>query len=191
MKKVILVGWLGLILIFTAACSNGKPNQLHYQVTPFNFINQDEKTVALSDLKGKVWIADFVFTYCTTVCPTMTANMSKLQKQLKAAGVEAQIVSFSVDPERDKPEALKKYLSKFDADFSNWHALTGYEFDEIQTFALKSFKSIVTRDASSNQVIHGTLFYLVDSSGTVVAKYDGSMDTPYDKIIKDIKALQR
>ncbi|MFC5647668.1 SCO family protein [Paenibacillus solisilvae] len=191
MKKAALAGLLILVLMVTAACGNGKPNQLSYPVEPFAFINQDEQEVSLSDLQGKVWVADFIFTYCETVCPTMTANMAELQKRLQSAGVEAELISFSVDPERDNPTALKSYLEKFDADFTNWSALTGYEFDEIKSFVLQSFKAPIAKDGASDQVIHGTSFYLVDQSGTVVARYDGMENTPYEKIIKDIKALQR
>lgn len=121
----------------------------------------------------------------------MTANMAQLQKKLKSAGVEAELVSFSVDPEKDDPEALKNYLSKFNADFTNWNALTGYEFEEIKTFILKSFKSTIVKDSATDQVIHGTSFYLVDQTGTVIAKYDGMTDTPYDEMINDIKLLQK
>lgn len=191
MIKAGLAGLLILVLTVTAACGNGKPNQLSYPVEPFTFINQDEKAVSLSALQGKVWVADFIFTYCETVCPTMTANMAELQKQLESAGVEAELISFSVDPERDNPVALKSYLEKFDADFTNWSALTGYDFNEIKSFVLRSFKTPIAKDGVSDQVIHGTSFYLVDQSGTVVAKYDGMERTPYEKIIKDMKALQR
>ncbi|MFD0619256.1 SCO family protein [Paenibacillus sp. GCM10027629] len=190
MKKAALGVIFGLMILVIAACGNGKSKQPNMQVQPFEFINQDGKSVALADLQGKVWVADFVFTYCSTVCPTMTANMSELQKRLKTEGVEAELISFSVDPERDDPAALKNYLTKFNADFSNWHALTGYDFESIKTFVLKSFRATIAKDMASDQIIHGTSFYLVDPAGMVVAKYDGMTDTPFDQIMKDIKALQ-
>lgn len=186
--------WFFLFLLITmlvAGCGNGKPSNYNIPVQPFAYVNQEGQTLSLADLKDKVWIADFVFTYCTTVCPTMTANMSQLQKKLKSAGVDAELISFSVDPEKDDPEALKTYLSKFDADFTNWNALTGYEFEEIKTFLLKSFKATIVKDTATDQVIHGTSFYLINQSGIVVAKYDGMTDTPYDEIISDIKLLQK
>lgn len=191
MKKSVLFCLLLLIIMVIAACGNGKPNQLNYKVEPFEFINQDENKVSLANLQGKVWVADFIFTYCETVCPTMTANMAELQQRLKSANVDAELISFSVDPERDNPAALKNYLGKFNADFSNWSALTGYSFEEIKTLLLQSFKAPIAKDGASDQVIHVTSFYLVDQSGTVVAKYDGIENTPYEKIIKDIKALQK
>ncbi|MFF2890191.1 SCO family protein [Paenibacillus sp. NPDC057967] len=191
MKRIVLTGILILAMLAAAGCGNGKPNQLNYTVEPFAFTNQDEKEISLADLKGSVWVANLIFTYCETVCPVMSVNMAELQQRLKSANVDAQLVSFSVDPEHDDPSALRSYLGKFNADFSNWSALTGYEFDAIKTFVLRSFKAPIAKDEASGQVIHGTSFYLVDQSGTVVAKYDGLENTPYEKIIKDIKALQR
>ncbi|WP_442950958.1 SCO family protein [Paenibacillus sp. GSMTC-2017] len=191
MKKAVLTIIISVIMIVTSACGNSKPNQLNLPVSEFEFTNQDEQTVSLEDLKGKVWITDLIFTYCETVCPTMTMNMAELQKQLKAAEVDAEIISFSVDPERDTPAALKSYLGKFGADFTNWNALTGYSYEEIKSFVLQSFKVPIAKDGASDQIIHGTYFYLVDQNGTVVAKYDGMEDTPFEKIINDVKALQK
>ncbi|MGG4344805.1 SCO family protein [Paenibacillus lautus] len=189
MKKIVFIGVMMVFTLVAAACGNSKPSQLSIPIQPFEYINQDEEPISLADLEGKVWIADFVFTRCITVCPTMTANMAELQQRLDDAGLEATLVSFSVDPERDDPAALKSYLSKFDANFTNWHALTGYTFEEIKTFVLQSFKAPIAMDTAADQVIHGTSFYLVDPSGTVVAKYDGNTDPPYDKILKDVKSL--
>lgn len=189
MKKIVLIGLSMLLMLVAAACGNSKPSQLSIPVQPFEYISQDEEKVSLADLEGKVWIADFVFTRCITVCPTMTANMAELQQRMDDAGLDATLVSFSVDPERDDPAALKSYLGKFDADFTNWHALTGYTFEDIKTFVLQSFKAPIALDTAADQVIHGTSFYLIDQSGTVVAKFDGNTDTPYDQILKDVKSL--
>lgn len=185
---VVLVIAAAALLAFS--WGGGKPNDLNYPVEPFEFTNQDGRTVGLDDLKGKVWVAHFMFTNCSTVCPTLTANMAKLQGEIKAAGLQAELVSFSVDPEKDTPEALKKYISKFTDDFDNWNALTGYSFEEIQAFGRSSFKSAIQKDAIGDQVIHGISFYLIDASGTIVTRYDGQ-EPRYSEIIKDIKALSR
>ncbi|UUZ83921.1 SCO family protein [Paenibacillus sp. P26] len=187
MNKVLII-LFGFLL--TVGCGSGKPASLNYKVEPFQFTDQEGKPVALDDLKGKVWVAQFIFTHCTTVCPTLTSNMAELQKKLKDKGAAAELVSFSVDPDKDTPEAMKAYLSKFQADFSHWRALTGYSFNDIRAFARQSFKIAVEKDASSDQVIHGTSFFLVDKSGTVVADYDGE-EPPYDQMIRDIKALAK
>lgn len=185
-------GIKALILLFVlvlAACGSQKPNELNWQVGDFTFVNQDEQPVGLSDLQGQVWLASFIFTNCTTVCPPMTANMSLIQRDLKEQGLQAQLVSFSVDPEVDQPPVLKEYGQKFGADFSNWHFLTGYTQQEIEEFGKESFKTPVQKTAASDQVTHGTSFFLVDQKGIIVKKYSGSVNTPYEEIVQDVKAL--
>ncbi|MGG4552063.1 SCO family protein [Paenibacillus humicus] len=194
-KRIIDIGIITLLVVAAAGLlafswGGGKPNDFSIPVGAFEFTDQDGGQVGLDDLKGKVWVAHFMFTNCSTVCPTLTANMAKLQSEIKSAGLKADLVSFSVDPEKDTPEALKTYISKFTDDLSNWHALTGYSFEDIQAFGQQSFKTAIQKDAIGDQVIHGISFYLVDASGTIVTKYDGQ-DPTYSQIIKDIKALSR
>ncbi|WP_257350672.1 SCO family protein [Pseudalkalibacillus decolorationis] len=187
---VLLIGLL-------AACGKQqleKPDDYNFEVQNFTYKNQDGKSGSLEDLKGEVWIADFIFTSCNTVCPPMTNNMARLQKAIKEEGLkDVQIVSFSVDPKVDTPEKLKAFSQKFNADFSNWHFLTGYPQEEIESLARDSFKTTVLKTEQSDQVTHGTSFYLVDQSGTVVTKYDGTKrsDEKDKEVIKDIKALQQ
>nr|WP_149917115.1 SCO family protein [Pradoshia eiseniae] len=185
---------VSLILVFlVVGCSNEQkiPNATDYEVESFTFKNQDNKDVSLEDIKGKVWVADFIFTNCTTVCMPMTANMKKLQDQIAEEGIEdVQLISFSVDPEIDKPDVLKEYGQKFDADFTNWHFLTGYSQDEIESFSQESFKVTVQKPDGNDQVIHSVSFALVDQEGKVVQSYSGLDDIPMDDIIKHIKMLQ-
>lgn len=90
----------------------------------------------------------------------MTSNMTKLQQQLKDEGIkDVEFVSFSVDPEIDKPDVLKKYGDQFNVDYGNWHFLTGYGQEEIEQFALDNFKTIVKKPEAEDQVIHGTSFF--------------------------------
>ncbi|MBH9965316.1 SCO family protein [Bacillus sp. V3] len=177
--------------ILLAGCSNSDfQAETDYEIADFNYTNQQNEKVSLKDLEGKVWIADFIFTNCETVCPPMTFNLTKLQKELKKAGVEDyKIVSFSVDPENDTPQALKEYISGYEADTGKWELLTGYKFDEIKDFAEHSFKTIVAKDPNSDQVIHQTSFFLVNQEGVVVKNYSGNSDVPYDEITSDMKTL--
>ncbi|QDS37557.1 SCO family protein [Brevibacillus brevis] len=190
MKKTAWLIMLSILMVLVTACAPARYDY-NYPVNEFAYTDQEGKPFSSKDLENKVWVANFVFTYCGTVCPTMTANMAELQKKAKEAGVDVEFVSFSVDPERDTPEALKSYLGKFNADFSNWHALTGYGFDEIKTFILKSFKTPIEKDPNSDQIIHDTFLYLVDQKGIVVNRYEGMTDVPYNKMIEDIKLLQQ
>ncbi|MFS1512832.1 SCO family protein [Chengkuizengella sp. SCS-71B] len=187
--NTIILSICFLSIISACSFSSEKPNDLNIEVENFTYTNQENVPFGLSDLENKVWIADFIFTNCTTVCPGMTYNMVQLQSKMKEAGVDAEIVSFSVDPSIDTPEVLMEYVSKFGADFSNWHLLTGYSDEIIQKFAKNSFLTIVQKDENSDQVIHGTAFYLIDQKGIILTKYDGN-NPDFDQIIKDIKSLE-
>jgi protein SCO1/2 len=189
-NKFLMICLIGSILL--SACSSGSfKAETDWEVQDFSYENQRGETVTLDDLKGKVWLADFIFTNCTTVCPPMTFNMVGIQEKLIEEGVENyQIVGFSVDPEVDKPEVLTDYLTKFNPpDESKWQLLTGYSMDEISNFARESFKSIVIDDPNTDQVIHHSTFFLVDQNGIVVKSYPGVEEVPVDEIVSDMKAL--
>ncbi|WP_050182830.1 SCO family protein [Domibacillus robiginosus] len=178
-----------------SACGNSEfKGDMDVEVQDFSHTNQNGEKVGLADLKGKVWLANFIFTNCTTVCPPMTRNMSEVQDRLNEEKIQNyEIVSFSIDPTRDTPGALKEYISHYDVDESNWNLLTGYTEKEISAFAQDSFQAIAMPDPESDQFIHGTSFYLVDQNGTVVKSYPGNKqdgeDVPYDEIVEDIKIL--
>jgi protein SCO1/2 len=186
MKRMVLL----LAIVLLAACGKTIPDAQNWPVSDFTFTDQNGKPFGLKDLKGKVWVADFIFTNCETVCPPMTAHMAKLQQMAKEKGLHVEFVSFSVDPEVDTPEKLKEYAKKFNGDLSNWHLLTGYSQQEIEKFAEKNFKTIVQKPKNQDQVIHGTSFYLVDQNGKIVQTYSGVQDVPYDQILEHIKILQ-
>jgi protein SCO1/2 len=193
--KMKLRNWIYLLLIFALALSGcsqkGIKDALNWKIKNFEATNQDNKPVGLKDLKGKVWISDFVFTKCTDVCPPMTANMTKLQKMVKEAGIkEVKFVSFSVDPTVDSPDTLKNFAKQYGADTSNWTFLTGYSQKFIENFALKSYKTLVKKPEEGDQVIHGTDFYIIGQDGKINKYYTGLQKIPFDQIIKDIKLLQ-
>ena len=191
LKNVFGIFLAGILTVFLSSCGTSKiDNPLNYDVQSFSFQNQDGKAVTLESLKGQVWVADFIFTNCKTICPPMTSHMAELQKQMEEENLQARIVSFSVDPENDTPEKLKKFAANYPLSFQNWDFLTGYSQEEIEKFALKSFKSIVKKPEDEDQVIHQSSFYLVDQNGKVVKDYDGAKNTPYDEIIADIKTLE-
>lgn len=192
MKKVYTILMLAAVIIFAAGCGNsGLKDAKNYPIEDFTFTNQDGESVSKADLKGKVWVSNFIFTNCADVCPPMTANMAKLQGMIKDEGLEGvEIVTFSIDPTVDTPETLKDYGKKFNVDFKNWAFLTGYTQEEIEKFAIENFKVFVKKPESGDQVIHGTDFYLVDQNGDMRKYYTGLKEVPFDQIIEDIKALQ-
>ncbi|NEY73956.1 SCO family protein [Bacillus mesophilus] len=183
--------FFSLLLIVSGCGGNGLevPSDAT-TVENFTFTNQNGEEYGLEQLKGKVWVADFIFTNCDTVCPPLTANMSKLQDMAKEKGLEVEFVSFSVDPENDTPEKLLTFGEQFDADFTNWNFLTGYSQSDIEAFAPKSFAAIVQKPKSDDQVIHGLRFYIVNQDGIVVSSYNGLENPPYEQMLDDISKLQ-
>ncbi|WP_432355547.1 SCO family protein [Sporosarcina sp. A2] len=191
MKKRVLFFSVIMMALILGACSSGFKADHHYSIDPFEFTNQNNESVTLDDLKGEIWLAQFVFTSCTSVCPPMMTNMSDLQEKLVDKNIEDyKIVSFSVDPEVDTPEKLAKYLDDFSVpDPSKWIMLTGYSMSDINDLAVKSFKMPVIDDPNTDQVIHGSRFGLVNKEGEVVKSYAGYEDVPFDTIVADMKAL--
>ncbi|MEQ6353224.1 cytochrome c oxidase assembly protein [Lysinibacillus sp. KCTC 33748] len=192
-KSVMLVLILTLSSILAACGSYKFEPEMNIEVQDFSVTNQNNEKVSLNDLKGKPWLAMFIFTNCNTICPPMTYNMTEVQKALKDKGLEDyQIVAFSVDPEVDKPEVLTNYLKTYSVpDASKWQLLTGYEQKYIEQFARKSFNSLVKNDPNSDQVVHMSSYYLVDADGMVVKDYDGTTDVPVETIVADMKALTK
>ncbi|WP_404442185.1 SCO family protein [Sutcliffiella horikoshii] len=187
-SRILLIGLCAIIL---AACSGNSdiPDKTDWALGDFNYINQNNEEVGLENLKGKITVANMVFTNCTTVCSPMTANMARLQRMADEENLDVQFLSFSVDPEVDTPEVLKDFGENFQADFSSWHFLTGYTQKEIEEFGRENFKTIVAKPKNGGEVVHGTSFYLINQEGTIIKSYDG-LDVPYEEIMEHIEILQ-
>lgn len=177
-----------LLTLFLAACNQGIEDPLEWEIEDFTFTNHNNEEFGLTDLKGEVWLADFVFTNCTTVCLPMMANMTDLQGKLEAEGLDVQIVSFSVDPAFDQPGTLKSYAENYGADLSSWNLLTGYSPQEIDEFAMDNFQTLARKPENDDQVIHGTYFYLVNQEGVIMKSYDG-LNPPVEEILSDAEIL--
>ena len=95
-------------------------------IPEFEFTDSEDYLISRNDFKGKVWVADFIFTTCTMACPVMTGNMNLIHKAYKDDD-QVRIVSISVYPEYDTPEVLKEYASRYNANTDRWHFLTGPE----------------------------------------------------------------
>lgn len=192
MRKFYTFSFMLILVLVLSACSSDKfKADYKLEIEPFAFTNQDNEEVTLEDLKGEVWLAQFVFSNCTTACGPMMVNMAELQDKLIEKDVEDyKIVSFTVDPKVDSPEVLKDYLDVFNpSDKSKWVMLTGFKQDKIAEIARKSFATLVIDEPGTDQVTHGTSFALVNQDGLVVKLYEGLADVPYETIVKDMKAL--
>ena len=140
------------------------------EVPAFSLLDQDGHTVRPQTLKGKPWLATFVFTRCAGPCPVITGKMAAFQRSIKAPNLE--FVSFSVDPAYDTPAVLKEYAAKFGADETRWHFLTG-EKDAVMATARRMF--ITALPATKDQpIIHSEKFILVDAAGKIRGYYDNN-----------------
>lgn len=190
-SRIFMIISIITVLILSACGQSEIKDAKNWPIEDFTFTNNENKSFGLSDLKGKVWVADFIFTNCETICIPMTSNMVKLQKMAKDENIKnIEFVSFSVDPTLDTPEVMTEYGKQYKADMKNWHFLTGYSQAEIEKFALKNFKAYVMKPKTEDQVIHQTYFYLINQEGKIMKYYSGVQEIPFDEIIKDIKTLQ-
>ena len=155
-------------------------------VPDFSLINQQGKSLTLSDMVGKIWVADFIFTNCPTICPAMTSEMARLQSEFVANPVY--FVSFSVDPERDTSKVLSRYAKEYGADDRRWHFLTG-EKESIYELAKDGFSLAAGHNGS--EILHSTRFVLVASDGRIYGNYDSRSKPAMLRLRRDIKTLLR
>jgi len=136
------------------------------KVPHFEFTNQDKKIISNKDFEDKVYVVEFFFTSCPTICPKMNANMVKIQNEFYG-NPEFGIASFSIDPNHDTPEILKAYAKEKGATLKNWHFMTG-DKDEIYTFSNDGFRLYVGENADvEGGFEHSGLFALIDKDGYI------------------------
>lgn len=161
-----------------------------YPTIPFfHYLNEDSIRVKSTDLKGKIWVADFFFTTCSTICPKMTAQMKRLNVMTKDLSDEVQFISFSINPRYDQPSILKRYKNYHGIEAKNWVFLTGDEA-ETHRLGIENFLIAAGQDAEAlDGYAHSEAFTLVDKEGYVRGVYNISDTTQVDQLNKDIRKL--
>ena len=157
---------------------------IEHQLPDFSLTDQHGRPLALTDLRGKVWVADFIFTSCATICPPMTDEMVRLQEEFATGDVY--FVSFSVDPERDTPAVLSRYADRYGADDSRWSFLTG-EKAAIYQLAHDGFS--LAAGYQGGEILHSTRFALVDQQGKVRGYYESRSKANLQQLRRDIRTL--
>ncbi len=153
------------------------------EVPEFSLTERNGSPIGLDALRGSVWVADFIFTYCAGPCPIMSQRMKELQDALEGERLgEVRCVSFTLDPVRDTPEILKVYADDYRADADRWLFLTG---DKQQVFdlTLKGFKLAVQDETEADPIIHSTRFVLVDREGRIRGYYEAITDDEMQDLI--------
>jgi protein SCO1/2 len=160
-------------------------------VPQFSLRDQNGHAVTRDDLRGNVWIANFMFTRCPDVCPLLTAKMAGVRGRLVGDRMQLRYVSFSVDPERDTPQALKQYALTHGADRPDWSFLTG-PLPQVQRVIVDGFKQTLdaTPGAKSNPkaILHGSHFVLIDRALSIRGYYP-SDDEGMMRLVGDVRIL--
>ena len=159
-----------------------------HNIANFSFINQNGKTITQKDYEGKIYVADFFFTTCGSICPKMTTNLEEIQKAF-ANDPKVMLLSHTVFPETDSVSVLKEYAIKHKVDDSKWNLVTG-DKKEIYTMARKSYLAVkLGKPEELYDMVHTENFVLVDSKRRVRGFYDGTNKEEVQKLIEDINWL--
>jgi protein SCO1/2 len=161
---------------------------LSHRIDRFSFVNQDSVIVTNDTFKDKIYVADFFFTSCPTICPVMKQQMLRVYDKYKEEDQLA-ILSHTIDPEYDTVGLLNDYASRLGVSSDKWHFVTG-EKDEIYEIGESSYMVVANEDENApGGFIHSGAFLLVDQQGQIRGVYDGTLEEQVDLLIKDISRL--
>ncbi|RTZ08100.1 SCO family protein [Flavobacterium bomense] len=160
----------------------------YHTIADFSFVNQNGKTITQKDYEGKIYVADFFFTTCGSICPKMSTNLSDIQKVF-ANDPKVKLLSHTVFPETDSVPVLKAYAKKYKVDASKWNLVTG-DKKEIYEMARKSYLAVKLGEPSElYDMVHTENFVLVDTKKRVRGFYDGTNKEDMKRLIDDIRFL--
>ncbi|MEY4603286.1 MAG: hypothetical protein RIT43_578 [Bacteroidota bacterium] len=163
-----------------------------HRIAHFELTDQDSNTINEKVIKNKIYVAEYFFTTCRTICPLMNTQMTRVQNAFSKER-DVHLLSFTVDPEHDTPAVLKKYAVAHGAISGKWHFLTGSKKD-LYTLARKSFFVLKPAEAVNqgdvgSDFIHTNNFVLVDKHRRIRGYYDGTSVSEVDQLIEDIRIL--
>ncbi|MGI4803511.1 MAG: SCO family protein [Janthinobacterium lividum] len=208
MKKLI---WPALAMLVFAACTHkntaaklpiygdrqpitktidGKQvtDTVYATIPPFSFVDQERKTITEQNLSGKIYVADFFFTSCPSICPIMQRNMLTVFKAYQGK-LDFKLVSFSIDPRHDTIPVLKEYAEKLGAKADQWYFLLGKK-EEVYQLAEKNYLVSVSEDGRApGGFVHQGWLVLVDKKGRVRGAYDGTDKKQVQQLITDVQVL--
>ena len=191
--------------IFLVSCGNGSlPNQslpiigerlgftpsgdtIYPTVANFSFINQDSQTVTNADFEGKIYVVDFFFTHCPTICPKVTAQMLRVHDRFKDSSMVL-LLSHSIDPKNDTIGRLKEYATKLGVVAPKWHFVTG-ERDSIYGIADDYFSIAKESPDAPGGFDHSGRLILVDKKRRIRSFCDGTDAKDVDRFMKDVQTL--
>ena len=174
--------------IFGERFFDGK-DTIYHTIAPFALLDQDSVLITNSAVDGKIYVADFFFTSCRTICPKMKVQMKRVYDAIEKMD-DVVILSHTIDPEYDNVTRLRKFSSRIGVKSDKWHFLTGSK-DSIFRLAQTSYYATAMEDKDEpDGYIHSGAFLLVDRKGRLRGKYDGTLPEETDRLIGDIKKLR-
>lgn len=172
---------------------NGKQvtDTVYHTIAPFRFVNQDSAVITNETFKGKVYVADFFFTSCRTICPIMKTQMVRIYEQIQN-DADLLILSHTIDPEYDTVGLLHDFANRLGVKSRIWHFATGQPKEYVFDLAQKSYFATAMEDkAEPDGFIHSGAFLLIDKQGRIRGKYDGTKEDDVNRLMEDIKRLER
>jgi len=161
----------------------------YHTIADFRLVNQNGDTITQENYQDKIYVADFFFTTCQTICPIMTNHMYQIQKQL-IADKEVMLLSHTVTPEIDTVAQLKRYAQTKGVNASKWNLVTG-DKKQIYELARKSYMAVMDDgDAGPFDMIHTENFMLIDKDRQIRGYYDGTEPEEIERLLEDIKTLK-
>jgi protein SCO1/2 len=197
--KIIVLNFLVALLAFSCSQEkklpflgpkqvNAKGDTVYHQIPSFHFLNQDSVFVSEKDVEGKVYVADFFFTTCPTICPKMKTQMLRIYERYKDRD-DVRIISHSIDPDFDTPNVLKDYATRLQVKAPKWNLLTG---DKAAIYQLGQKSYMVSAQEDPNEAggfVHSGAFILVDKNRHVRGIYDGTVEAEVNHLLEDMEIL--
>lgn len=201
MKKILLLGSMALAIFSCQHDSkelpylghhqaDAKGDSLYHSIPDYVFINEQGDTITQKITEGKVYVSDFFFSTCPTICPIMKSQMLRVYEKY-ADNDDFIILSHSINPRYDTPEVLKSYKEKLGVDSPKWQFLTGTETN-VYDLAQNHYLTSALEDSTAIEeggFIHSGAFVLVDKNKHIRGIYDGTKEKEVDKLLNDIDKL--
>ena len=174
--RAFALGLLCTASLFGCGSDDGEPIPELLTVTDFTLVTQDGEELSSRSLRGKVWIADLIFTRCPEICPVLSSQMANLHRRI--VDDDVRFISITVDPNADTPEVLRSYAERYRADTARWSFLTGAP-EDVQRVITRSFRlpfetpyPIEGGEEGAYDILHTARFLLVDRRGVLRGMYE-------------------
>jgi len=196
-----LIVFLMAVAVFYSCDSSKKPlpilgyryfekgDTIYHTIAPFTFVDQDSAIITKATVNHKIYVTDFFFTSCRTICPIMKTQMLRVYEATKNMD-DVLLLSHTIDPEYDTVALLRDFAERLGVESAKWHFLTGQK-DSIYKIAQTSYFTTAMEDKTEpDGFIHSGAFLLIDKKGRIRGKYDGTQEDEVNRLIADIKKLR-